>query len=78
MSWTSGTLKSKRHSSDNFALSRLYGDPGGVADVVGIHYPNEFPSRRLWPNDAFWMEEPRFITDGGGMFWDNKPFFWDR
>ena len=54
------------------------GDPGGVADVIGIHYPNEFPSRRLWPNDAFWMDEPRFITGGGGMFWDNKPFFWDR
>lgn len=54
------------------------GDPGGVADVIGIHYPNEFPERRLWPNDAFWMEEPRFITGGGGMFWDNKPFLWDR
>lgn len=54
------------------------GDPGGVADVIGIHYPNEFPGRRLWPNDAFWMEEPRFITGGGGMFWDNKPFLWDR
>lgn len=54
------------------------GDPGGVTDVIGIHYPNEFPARRLWPNDAFWMEEPRFITGGGGMFWDNKPFLWDR
>ncbi len=54
------------------------GDPGGVTDVIGMHYPNEFPERRLWPNDAFWMEEPRFITGGGGMFWDNKPFLWDR
>ncbi len=54
------------------------GDPGGVTDVIGMHYPNEFPDRRLWPNDAFWMEEPRFITGGGGMFWDNKPFLWDR
>ncbi|MCS7266155.1 MAG: hypothetical protein NZ805_15145 [Armatimonadetes bacterium] len=54
------------------------GDPGGVTDVIGIHYPNEFPDRRLWPNNAFWMEEPRFITGGGGMFWDKKPFLWDR
>ncbi len=54
------------------------GDPCGVADVIGIHYPNEPPSRRLWPSDAFWMEEPRLITGGGGMFWDNKPFLWDR
>ncbi|MGQ9519375.1 MAG: carbohydrate-binding domain-containing protein [Candidatus Fervidibacter sp.] len=54
------------------------GDPGGVADVIGIHYPNEYPEKRLWPNDAYWMDEPRFITGGGGMFWDNRLFLWDR
>lgn len=54
------------------------GDPGGIADVIGIHYPNEYPSRRLWPDDAYWMDQPRIITGGGGMFWDNQPFLWDR
>jgi len=54
------------------------GDPGGVADVIGIHYPNEYPEHRLWPQDAYWMESPRTILGGGGMFWDNQPFLWDR
>ncbi|MCS6861371.1 MAG: hypothetical protein NZT92_13730, partial [Abditibacteriales bacterium] len=54
------------------------GDPGGAADVIGLHYPNEYPERRLWPNDAFWMDRPRLIHGGGGMFWDDKPFLWDR
>jgi hypothetical protein len=53
------------------------GDPGGIADVIGIHYPNEFPQRRLWPNDAYWLEEPRYIYGGGGMFW-RGPFLWDH
>lgn len=53
------------------------GDPGGVADVIGIHYPNEFPEKRLWPNDAYWLDEPRYIWGGGGMFWKG-PFLWDR
>ncbi len=54
------------------------GDPGGVTDVIGIHYPNEYPQRRLWPNDAFWMAQPRSITGGGGMFWHEPMFLWDR
>lgn len=53
------------------------GDPGGVADVIGIHYPNEFPARRLWPNDAYWMEEPRYGGGGGGIFWKGL-FLWDH
>ena len=48
------------------------GDPGGVADVIGMHYPNEFPEKRLWPNDAYWLKEPR-LSGGGGMFW-HGPF----
>ena len=54
------------------------GDPGGVADVIGIHYPNEYPERRLWPNDAFWMDKPRLIHGGGGMFWHEREFLWRR
>lgn len=54
------------------------GDPGGIADVIGMHYPNEYPERRLWPQDAYWMESPRTNFGGGGLFWDNQPFLWDH
>lgn len=53
------------------------GDPGGVADVIGLHYPNEPPGVRLWPNDAYWMDRPRFF----GKTWIFLPdpnFLWDR
>jgi hypothetical protein len=57
------------------------GDPGstptsgGIADVIGMHYPNEYPERRNWPNDAYWMEAPRPLS----LFWKGgQPFLWDR
>jgi hypothetical protein len=57
------------------------GDPGstptqsGAADVLGLHYPNEYPDKRLWPNDAYWMNEPRQLS----MWWKGgQPFLWDR
>ncbi|HEX8235313.1 MAG TPA: carbohydrate-binding domain-containing protein [Abditibacteriaceae bacterium] len=51
------------------------GDPGGAADVIGMHYPNEYPDKRLWPNDAYWMNEPRKLS----LWWRNgQPFLWDR
>lgn len=53
------------------------GDPGGVADVVGIHYPHEPPSYREWPTEAYWMDEPRKIGSGR-MFWPTEEFQWDR
>lgn len=53
------------------------GDPGGVTDVIGIHYPNEFPERRLWPNDAYWLDKPRYAGGGGGIFWKGL-FLWDH
>jgi len=53
------------------------GDPGGVADVIGLHYPNEYPERRLWPNDAFWMDKPN-ASRHDKMFWDQPYFLWDR
>ena len=34
------------------------GDPGGVADVVGLHYPHEYPRYTDWPNTAWWMAQP--------------------
>ncbi len=34
------------------------GDPGGVADIIGIHYPHEMPDVWLYPNTCYWMDEP--------------------
>lgn len=53
------------------------GDPGGVADVIGLHYPNEPPGVRLWPNDAYWMDRPRFF-DKTWIFLPEPNFLWDR
>jgi len=53
------------------------GDPGGVADVVGLHYPNEPPHVRLWPDDAYWMDRPRFFSKDW-IFLPNPNFLWDR
>lgn len=50
------------------------GDPGGTADVIGIHYPNEYPGVRLWPDAGWWLDEARQLP----VFWDGKPFRWDH
>jgi hypothetical protein len=31
-------------------------DPGGVADVINLHYPHEFPDWNLYPNTCYWLE----------------------
>ena len=54
------------------------GDPGGISDVIGLHYPNEYPQRRLWPNDAFWLEAPKDIHGRKRMFWNGQSFLWER
>ena len=53
-------------------------DPGGVADVIGVHYPHEFPDYALWPNAAYWMDEPisRDWAAGGKWKWlRDKPLY---
>lgn len=53
-------------------------DPGGEADVIGLHYPHEFPNYHLWPNTAYWMDEPIPIgfAPGGTWQWDRqKPLY---
>lgn len=50
------------------------GDPGGATDVIGIHYPNEFPDKRLWPPDAYWLDTARALS--GRMFWNSPTFLW--
>jgi len=37
------------------------GDPGGVADCIGIHYPHEYPHYTCWPNEAHWLAAPATI-----------------
>jgi beta-galactosidase len=57
------------------------GDPGGVADVIGIHYPHEYPDFTLWPNEADWLENPipmgHAFTGATGQFaWEkDKPLY---
>ncbi len=58
------------------------GDPGGVADVIGIHYPHEYPEYTCWPNEAYWLAEPQqaaghHFTNGETVFFwrKNKPLY---
>ncbi|MCC7493407.1 MAG: hypothetical protein IT204_13715 [Fimbriimonadaceae bacterium] len=53
-------------------------DPGFKADVIGLHYPNEWPAQHLWPNCADWLDKPIPTSGGGGGFWDGQPFLWTR
>lgn len=52
------------------------GDPGGVADVIGIHYPHEMGDNVLYPDTCYWMDEPkkaRHEFTNGAPTWQ-----WDR
>lgn len=52
------------------------GDPGGVADAIGIHYPHEYPDFTCWPNEAWWLAEPQKIDH---MFQEGrKEFLWKK
>jgi Glycosyl hydrolases family 2, TIM barrel domain/Ca-dependent carbohydrate-binding module xylan-binding/Glycosyl hydrolases family 2, sugar binding domain/Glycosyl hydrolases family 2 len=53
-------------------------DPNGQADVLGLHYPHEFPDYHVWPNAAYWMNQPiaRDWMPGGQWIWDRlKPLY---
>jgi len=55
------------------------GDPGGVADAIGIHYPHEYPDYTCWPNEAYWLDKPSPGSGGGGIFLNGeKEFLWKR
>jgi len=55
------------------------GDPGGVADVIGIHYPHEYPDYTCWPNEGYWLDKPSPGSGGGGIFLNGeKAFLWKR
>ncbi len=38
------------------------GDPGGVADIEGVHYPHELGEAYRYPEDAYWMEQPKAMS----------------
>ncbi|MFQ6133016.1 MAG: glycoside hydrolase family 2 protein, partial [Armatimonadota bacterium] len=57
-------------------------DPGRVADVIGLHYPHEYPDYQLYPNTCYWMDQPktmqgRAFTEGREMWkWNRaKPLY---
>ncbi len=54
-------------------------DPGGAADVIGLHYPHEVPAFSDYPNTADWLSSSaRTGTEGGLMGSRDKEFHWDR
>ncbi len=54
-------------------------DPGGAADVIGLHYPRELPDAVAYPNTADWLGTTvKTGTAGGAAGSWNKDFFWDR
>ncbi len=54
-------------------------DPGGAADVIGLHYPREMPENTDYPNTADWLGTTVTTGTAGGTAgsW-NKDFFWER
>lgn len=54
-------------------------DPGGIADVIGLHYPHEMPDYTDYPNTADWLDQPVVTGTGGGLMGSReKEFSWDR
>jgi hypothetical protein len=54
-------------------------DPGGVADVIGLHYPHELPNHHDYPNTCDWLAERTVTEAGGGLLGtQERDFFWDR
>ncbi len=54
-------------------------DPGGAADVIGLHYPHEMPENADYPNTADWLARTVRTGTGGGLMGSRrKNFHWDR
>ncbi len=57
------------------------GDPLGVADCIGIHYPHEYPDFTCWPNEAYWLRKPAkisqmFLNGADSFVWrHDKPIY---
>lgn len=54
-------------------------DPGGVADVIGLHYPREIPWNHDFPNTCDWLNEKIKTGTGGGLMGSRDEWFqWKR
>ena len=54
-------------------------DPGGVADVIGLHYPHEMPRYTDYPNTADWLDKTVVTgTEGGIQGSRRKEFHWRK
>lgn len=54
-------------------------DPGGAADVIGLHYPHELPYYYDYPNTCDWLGGSALTgTEGGLMGSRGAEFRWDR
>ena len=57
------------------------GDPTGVADIEGVHYPQELGEAHLYPADAYWMDQPKplnymFLNGAETWRWERrKPLY---
>ncbi len=52
------------------------GDPGGVADAIGMHYVHEYPKYTCWPNEAYWLSKPFNPRTWFGI--ESEPFVWKK
>ena len=52
------------------------GDPGGVADAIGMHYVHEYPAYTCWPNEGYWLDKPINPHTWFGM--EGELFVWKR
>eukprot|EP00727_Mastigamoeba_balamuthi_P002566 m51a1_g12306 hypothetical protein (981) ;mRNA; r:361151-367167 len=53
-------------------------DPKGSADVIGLHYPHEYPTFTDYPNTAEWIASPnwKIRADAGVLYWNRtKPLY---
>jgi beta-galactosidase len=57
------------------------GDPDGVADCIGVHYPHEYPDFTCWPNETNWLSKPAplsqmFLNGAASFEWKrDKPLY---
>jgi len=52
------------------------GDPGGVADAIGLHYIHEYPKYTCWPNEAYWLDKPFNPRTWFGI--KSEPIVWKK
>lgn len=69
-------LKAKQWDPTRPIYFESDGDPGGVADAVGLHYVHEYPQYTCWPNEAYWLDEP--FTANSWYIESKEKFVWKK